>query len=683
MNRHMQGKHELLWNSRSEKKGYTGPELPTSVTSTASASTSKAKPPSSADVPMQHYQAPSPNKDPVGRSPPPPTQLTPSPTTSMTCTPYSCQSGSQPSVYQVWEHEKCFHPNHPKAKKLNVSIARLLALETLPFCLVDTVGFRHVLALACPQYQMPSRIVPIVLSVLVIDLIIFCAVSINVALADASGQVGDSVTLQCTFTLKLSQSISVVWEKVGDTGDVYRYENGEVSLNQQNPNFRGRTSLFPSQLPAGNASLRISEVQANDAGVYRCTITNSLRKVEGELRLNVRAYSTVISEDLGTTLRCLSPSWYPRPTVQWLDGTSGRDLTYLSSTRYIVNLSKFQVISDFTGAKKNMTYICIIKNIMAEQSAVYPASTITVLTSNVTGKKGSNVILNCTFTPDVTQSSNVLWEKVGDTGVVYRYEDGKISLTNQNPNFSGRTLLFTGQLSAGNASLRISPVYMMDAGDYKCTVSNSRGRGESKLSLDVKDLTLTIITADAVGLTGDSVTLRCNFPPDMSHSSNVLWEKVGNTGVVYRYENGKIVLTDQNPNFSGRTSLFTDQLSAGSASLMIRNMQTTDVGVYRCTITNSNGQGSNTLSLDLGAYSTVTITKTSSTSLRCSSNSWYPKPTVQWLDSTGRDLTYLSSTNYVTSGRTFKVISDIRVTVRTYMCVMKNAFAKQIAVYSG
>lgn len=163
MSSHMQRMHELKWREHLAKKGQTDAGPPTTVTPSVSASSSSAttKRSSAAHVSQSHDQgSASASASTVARVPPAPpeTHPTPSPSASLTtCTPYSGQSSSQPSVFQVWEQKKHFNPNHPKAKSLNVGIARLLALEMLPFRLVDTDGFRHVMALACPQYQMPSR----------------------------------------------------------------------------------------------------------------------------------------------------------------------------------------------------------------------------------------------------------------------------------------------------------------------------------------------------------------------------------------------------------------------------------------------------------------------------------------------------------------------------------------------
>ncbi|XP_056410427.1 V-set domain-containing T-cell activation inhibitor 1-like [Hyla sarda] len=200
------------------------------------------------------------------------------------------------------------------------------------------------------------------------------------------------------------------------------------------------------------------------------------------------------------------------------------------------------------------------------------------------------------------------------------------------------------------------------------------------LSISGNSTTNDVTTVNAVGQIGQDVILSCTFTPDVKQSSNVLWEKVGDTGVVYKYENGKIVLTDQNSNFKSRASLFINQLSAGNASLKITNVQMKDAGVYKCTITNSNGQGSNKLSLNVGAFSDVTVTNISQTTLQCSSPKWFPQPTVSWLNisASGSNLN-TTLPQFVTglSGMVQVISNFIEVQKDVqYRCVIQNNLAQ-------
>lgn len=107
------------------------------------------------------------------------------------------------------------------------------------------------------------------------------------------GNLGQDQLLSCqivntdvtTFT-----KVSVSWEKTGMKGFVYQYLNGGPHLNNQNPEFSGRTELFLDDLLRGNASLLLRSVRAEDEGVYTCTTDSS--KGGGKVNIHLRIAGT-------------------------------------------------------------------------------------------------------------------------------------------------------------------------------------------------------------------------------------------------------------------------------------------------------------------------------------------------------------------------------------------------------
>lgn len=92
-------------------------------------------------------------------------------------------------------------------------------------------------------------------------------------------------TEEGTFT-----KVSVTWEKAGMRGFVYRYLLGGPNLENQNPEFSGRTQLFPEALQNGNASLLLRSVRAEDEGVYTCTTDSS--KGGGKVNIQLKTAGT-------------------------------------------------------------------------------------------------------------------------------------------------------------------------------------------------------------------------------------------------------------------------------------------------------------------------------------------------------------------------------------------------------
>uniref|UniRef100_A0A8C5MHN7 BED-type domain-containing protein n=1 Tax=Leptobrachium leishanense TaxID=445787 RepID=A0A8C5MHN7_9ANUR len=64
---------------------------------------------------------------------------------------------SQITLPQLLQRKKKYSPNHPQAQRLNASLAKLIALQLLPFQLVDSTPFREFAECAVPQWQVPKR----------------------------------------------------------------------------------------------------------------------------------------------------------------------------------------------------------------------------------------------------------------------------------------------------------------------------------------------------------------------------------------------------------------------------------------------------------------------------------------------------------------------------------------------
>ncbi|KAM8880653.1 uncharacterized protein ACB058_001052 isoform 2-T2 [Synchiropus picturatus] len=109
-------------------------------------------------------------------------------------------------------------------------------------------------------------------------------------------------------------------------------------------------------------------------------------------------------------------------------------------------------------------------------------------------------ILPCSF-----PSGDVLvvhWSKERKDDSVHSYNRGKIESEHQMDQFRGRTFLFDDQLSRGNASLLLKKVQVSDHGRYTCYTSNSRGRQESSVNLEVE----APVTKVSIVQEGDTIT---------------------------------------------------------------------------------------------------------------------------------------------------------------------------------
>ncbi|KAM6449024.1 butyrophilin subfamily 3 member A2-like [Liasis olivaceus] len=104
----------------------------------------------------------------------------------------------------------------------------------------------------------------------------------------------------------------------------------------------------------------------------------------------------------------------------------------------------------------------------------------------------------------------------------------------------------------------------------------------------------------------------------------------------------------QDRRYEGRTELFASQINRGNMSLLLRNISLFDQGLYTCKIYLDNWYDKVVVQLVLAANGgdpTITLAnyKGQGIGLTCSSEGWYPRPQVLWLDSKGKHRTEKSA----------------------------------------
>ncbi|XP_067272391.1 V-set domain-containing T-cell activation inhibitor 1-like [Pseudorasbora parva] len=103
------------------------------------------------------------------------------------------------------------------------------------------------------------------------------------------GKIGGSAVLPC-FARKrprANEDITFKWRRHNETLNVVDIIKGKVS---QDSAYKNRTEILPEYLN-GSFSLKLNNLQRNDAGQYRCYITNELLIHSVELEVNQGAQS--------------------------------------------------------------------------------------------------------------------------------------------------------------------------------------------------------------------------------------------------------------------------------------------------------------------------------------------------------------------------------------------------------
>ncbi|XP_059421472.1 CD276 antigen-like [Carassius carassius] len=147
--------------------------------------------------------------------------------------------------------------------------------------------------------------------------------------------------------------------------------------------------------------------------------------------------------------------------------------------------------------------------------------------------RGRPAVLGCEFTPDPDLSSLVVtWQRQEDSQVVHSYYYQQDQLDRQSPEYHNRTSLYISELGKGNASLRMHPVGLKDAGRYLCQVSNAKGTGKALIELDYGAL----YSEPRFNIHVNSTAVTMQFETEGFPKPEVIWLEEHNQNLSYHLE---------------------------------------------------------------------------------------------------------------------------------------------------
>ncbi|XP_067381136.1 butyrophilin subfamily 3 member A2-like [Channa argus] len=149
-----------------------------------------------------------------------------------------------------------------------------------------------------------------------------------------------------------------------------------------------------------------------------------------------------------------------------------------------------------------------------------------------------------------------------------------------------------------------------------------------------------------VARVGDDIMLPCHLEPAMDVAAKTLeWTRPDlNNIFVHVWRSGQELVKTKHPSYTGRTSLFTDELKHGNMSLKLSGVKLSDKGTYKCFIPDLKTQSTVevVVASDAAAPPVISFSgvdeSTSEVVLQCESKGWYPQPEVLWLDGEGNVL---------------------------------------------
>ncbi|KAI5624031.1 CD276 antigen precursor, partial [Silurus asotus] len=206
-------------------------------------------------------------------------------------------------------------------------------------------------------------------------LFFFAALEVNVSDFPVVALHGSDTILNCTFSgakdFTLSE-LSVFWQLADTQRSVHAYFDKQDRYVDQDERFANRTSLFPSELASGNASLLLRRIRVADEGSYSCFVKadtygkdSMFMQVAAPYSKPAVTWETDSNPKPGdvVALTCVAYGGYPEAQVLWQDG-GGQNLTENVTISPVANeQGLFTIKSILTVVlEPNSTYSCRLTN---------------------------------------------------------------------------------------------------------------------------------------------------------------------------------------------------------------------------------------------------------------------------------------------------------------------------------
>uniref|UniRef100_A0A3P8NZ53 Ig-like domain-containing protein n=1 Tax=Astatotilapia calliptera TaxID=8154 RepID=A0A3P8NZ53_ASTCA len=182
----------------------------------------------------------------------------------------------------------------------------------------------------------------------------------------------------------------------------------------------------------------------------------------------------------------------------------------------------------------------------------------------------------------------------------------------------------------------------------------SRCHGSSHQELRRKSQQFPACLSIELAMIGDDIILPCHLEPAVDAVDlTVDWSRTDlKPRSVYVRREGVELLTEQNPLYTGRTSLSVNKL----------HLKLSDAGTYKCLVPKFNAE--TVVTLAVGSVSSPVIELTNVKNemvLECKSNGWYPEPQMLWVYSEGKPISVEPTKNVRGSDGLYAVSSKVTV----------------------
>uniref|UniRef100_A0AAQ4QP09 Ig-like domain-containing protein n=1 Tax=Gasterosteus aculeatus aculeatus TaxID=481459 RepID=A0AAQ4QP09_GASAC len=266
----------------------------------------------------------------------------------------------------------------------------------------------------------------------------------------------DDCILPCSF--RPTGTVVIHWYKQQIPVHSYYYNKDQFGL--QNKHFSGRTGLFNSHIPDGNASLLLRRVKVQDKGRYKCYTSTRKGNQEIFINLEVKGQCNITALHLKHTI------FLPHHYMFSLKPTNS-------------------VLMKILGNLSNYTYICSF--IAADKTQVWTASRKNQ--EDITQEEGRALSVPC-IAPQSLHNFSLIWTftVASEPAVILRYETKTRHTFNL---WEGQAELDQNLLLLGDGSLLLhKPDIEEHSGTYTCILSGLQSRHivQTKVNITVASI---------------------------------------------------------------------------------------------------------------------------------------------------------------------------------------------------
>ncbi|NXS45381.1 HHLA2 protein, partial [Balaeniceps rex] len=246
----------------------------------------------------------------------------------------------------------------------------------------------------------------------------------------------------------------IYWNKGDKNVHSYYYQSDQ--LERQDLDYRHRTHLFHSNIPSGNASLKLSNLTVTDEGSYNCYVGTQQTKTEVEVTLHVRVSSYYALEyqktDTERMLKCYAFLTYPAPRISWLQGNTSIQETDRQETRDGV---LYSLRSDYNIINTADPYYCHI-HLPTEEVLQLSVS------DQLSNVEGNSTTIPCEYSNTAnTEGFSVVWTLNRNAVIsVLAFFNGT------SHSYHPRV-----QINQSDFSLMLRDLTANDSGEYLCNIS--------------------------------------------------------------------------------------------------------------------------------------------------------------------------------------------------------------------